>query len=122
MSTQREAQHIYDTLRDAHIGEVDLGFARYKLLVADSLPDDEWAHTDTDLHEIVLHASLDDGRAREFLMHELTHCVLEIVGYTSEDADAVYSDTNEDMTIKLSRGWLLLLRLNPDLVSIIAKN
>jgi hypothetical protein len=69
-----------------------------------------------------LHASLDDGRAREFLMHELTHCVLEIVGYTSEDADAVYSDTNEDMTIKLSRGWLLLLRLNPELVSIIAKN
>jgi hypothetical protein len=55
-------------------------------------------------------------------MHELTHCVLEIVGYTSEDADAVYSDTNEDMTIKLSRGWLLLLRLNPELVSIIARS
>ena len=113
--------HIYDILAERHIGSVDLGFARYKLFTADSLPDDEWAHTDTDLHEIVLHAHRDDGRAREFLMHELTHCVLELAGYTSEDPDKIYEDTNEDMTIKLSRGFLLLVQLNPDLMMALAK-
>ena len=54
-------------------------------------------------------------------MHELTHCVLELAGYTSEDPDKIYEDTNEDMTIKLSRGFLLLVQLNPDLMMALAK-
>lgn len=114
--TDRASVHLFQQLQDLGIETVDVGFARYALRIADDLPVDEWAHTDTDAHEISLRSSLTDGQAREFLMHELTHCVLEIVGYTGENDDATYADTNEDMTIKLSRGFLLLCRLNPRLM------
>ena len=107
--------HIYDRLADENITSVDLGFAAYELRIMEVLHVDEWAHTDTDAHEICLRCDLDDGPAREFLMHELTHCVLEVCGYTSQDVDKVHGDTNEDMTTKLSRGFLLLARLNPEL-------
>jgi len=113
--------HIYDRLADDNITSVDLGFAVYQLRIMEVLHVDEWAHTDTDAHEICLRCDLDDGPAREFLMHELTHCVLEVCGYTSQDVDKVHGDTNEDMTTKLSRGFLLLMRLNPDLMSALAR-
>ena len=113
--------HIYDLLADENITSVDLGFAVYQLRIMETLHVDEWAHTDTDAHEICLRCDLDDGPAREFLMHELTHCVLEVCGYTSQDVDKVHGDTNEDMTTKLSRGFLLLMRLNPDLMSALAR-
>jgi hypothetical protein len=109
--------HIFDQIAALEILHVDLGFSRYRLRVVEQLPDDEWAHTDTDTHEIALRCDLEDGPAREFLMHELTHCVLEVVGYTSEDVGKIHGDTNEDMTTKLSRGFLLLCRLNPELMS-----
>ena len=113
--------HIYDRLADENITSVDLGFAVYQLRIMETLHVDEWAHTDTDAHEICLRCDLDDGPAREFLMHELTHCVLEVVGYTGQDENKIHGDTNEDMTTKLSRGFLLLMRLNPDLMSALAR-
>ena len=114
------AVHLFEEIRQQGITHVDIGFARYALVIRGDLPNDEWAHTDTDLHEIALRSDLSDGQAREFLMHELTHCVLEVVGYTGENDDATYADTNEDMTIKLSRGFLLLCRLNPRLVQLVS--
>lgn len=105
--------HIFKQLEQHDIRSIDLGFAVYAIKTMEELPDDEWAHTDTDLHEICLRHDLDDGPAREFLMHEITHCVLEMCGYTSEDESKTYTDTNEDMTIKLSRAWLCVIRLNP---------
>lgn len=114
--------HIYDRLADENITSVDLGFAVYQLRIMEVLHVDEWAHTDTDAHEICLRCDLDDGPAREFLMHELTHCVLEVVGYTGQDENKIHGDTNEDMTTKLSRGFLLLLRLNPELMAALCES
>ena len=120
--TDRASVHLFQQLQDLRIETVDVGFARYALRVADDLPVDEWAHTDTDAHEICLRCDLDDGPAREFLMHELTHCVLEVVGYTGQDENKIHGDTNEDMTTKLSRGFLLLVRLNPDLMAALCES
>ena len=114
--------HIFDELAAREITSVDLGFARYSLRIMETLHVDEWAHTDTDAHEICLRCDLDDGPAREFLMHELTHCVLEVVGYTGQDDSKIHGDTNEDMTTKLSRGFLLLVRLNPDLMAALCES
>jgi hypothetical protein len=58
-------------------------------------------------------------QAREVLLHEITHCILEVIGYTSNDDEKLFEDTNEDLTTKMSRGLLLVMNLNPILMNLI---
>ena len=99
--------HIFDELAAREITSVDLGFARYSLRIMETLHVDEWAHTDTDAHEICLRCDLDDGPAREFLMHELTHCVLEVVGYTDSQGAAA---ANQALSLRRAEAVAAILK------------
>jgi Zn-dependent peptidase ImmA (M78 family) len=112
--------HIFDLLRKFKITHADLGYAKYEIIITDNIGDNlTWGFTNTGTHTIYLHSSMHNQQARETLLHELTHCILEIIGYTSMDEDKQFQDDNEDLTTKISRGLLLLMNLNPTLMSLL---
>lgn len=115
-----EDNHIFNLLSKNNIQEVDLGYAKYKLIITDNVGDNlTWGYTNTGTHTIYLHSSMHNQQAREVLLHEITHCILEVIGYTSNDNEKSFKDNNEDMTTKMSRGFLLVLNLNPLLMSLL---
>jgi hypothetical protein len=117
---QEDINHIFNLLQRANITEVDLGYAKYKIIITDNLGDNlSWGFTNTGTHTIYLHSAMHNEQAREVLLHEITHCILEVIGYTSNDDEKLFEDTNEDLTTKMSRGLLLVMNLNPILMNLI---
>jgi hypothetical protein len=109
---QEDINHIFNLLQRANITEVDLGYAKYKIIITDNLGDNlSWGFTNTGTHTIYLHSAMHNEQAREVLLHEITHCILEVIGYTSNDDEKLFEDTNEDLTTKMSRGLLLVMNL-----------
>jgi hypothetical protein len=115
--------HIYDLLLKFNINKVNLGYATYDLIITDNIGDNlTWGFTNTGTHTIYLHSSMKNQQARETLLHEVTHCILEVIGYTSNDEEKQFQDDNEDMTTKISRGFLLAINLNPTLFSLLIES
>jgi|APGre2960657373_1045057.scaffolds.fasta_scaffold114648_1 hypothetical protein len=112
-------EHIFSKLEKENILELDAGWARFKIVITDEMDSGVWGYTNLDTHTIFLHKSLQPGPAKEVLMHEITHVILETIGYTSENELAEFSATNEDMTTKISRGVLLFANLNTRLMEIL---
>jgi hypothetical protein len=105
-------EHIFDKLEKEDLLRINIGWAIFKIIITDEMDSGVWGYTNLDTHTIFLHKSLQSGPAKEVLMHEITHVILETIGYTSENELAEFSSSNEDMTTKTSRGILLFLNLN----------
>jgi|OM-RGC.v1.028489034 hypothetical protein len=93
----------------------DSGWRVFKIVHVKDLKDGEdkcWGHTDFDKAIISLDSSMDINTYRETLLHEITHTVLETVGY---GADENVTGTNENLTVQVSRGFLQAFRLNKEL-------
>ena len=114
--------HILELIIKNKITTVDLGYAKFKLTITKYMPDpNAWGLTDTNTQTIHILDCMDNQQAREVIIHEITHAMFEVIGYTSEDPDKVMEDTNEDMTIKVSRGLMMLMNLNPKLFELLIK-
>lgn len=118
-----ENYHIYDRLVQENITTLDAGYRKFDLKFKRSLKVDKhkaFGSTDWDKGEICLITSQAHVDARETLLHELLHVVLDHVGLGGdEDTDMVIPRTNEQMVTLLTRGLLLLMNLNPKLFAII---
>ena len=70
----------------------------------------------TDFHTgfIFLDETMNEDLLHEIILHELTHIILEVGGI--EDGIKV---NNEDVVYKVSRGYRLLARLNPELMGVL---
>lgn len=112
-------KHIFEKIKDSNISFVDVGWAKFKIVITDEMDSGVWGYTNLDTHTIYLHPASANGPAKETLFHEMTHLVLEVSGYTSEDEECKFESTNEDMTVRITRGMLLLFNLNKELMEIL---
>ena len=122
MQTNKE-QHIVDRLAEESITEVLVGYRSYTLNIKRGLKEANekcFGSADFDKGIISLEKDMDHETARETLVHELTHIVLELCGLGGhEETGIVPTHTNEEMTTLISRGWLMLINLNQKLFEII---
>jgi Zn-dependent peptidase ImmA (M78 family) len=114
---------FYKKLRAANITSVNVGYRTYTLHIKKGLRQDSdklYGLTEFDDGKISLEENMDYETARETLLHELTHIVLELGGLGgSESDDSVLAMKNEEMTTTISRGLLMLMNLNSKLFEII---
>ena len=115
--------NILDRLAEEGITEVLVGYRSYKLNIKRGLREASekcYGLADFDKGVISLEKDMDHETARETLVHELTHVVLELCGSGGhEETGMVSAYTNEEMTTLISRGWLMLINLNQKLFEII---
>lgn len=118
-----EAYHIYNRLVQEDITTVDAGYRKFDLKFKRTLKVDNhkaFGSTDWDTGEICLVTNQAHVDARETLLHEIMHVVLENVGLGGHETTGIVTRrTNEEMVTLISRGLLLLMNLNPKLFSII---
>lgn len=114
---------LYKQIKEAGITSINAGYRTYTLHIKKGLRQDSaklYGLTEFDDGKISLEESMDYETARETLLHELTHVVLELTGLGGSEADdSVLAMKNEEMTTLISRGLLMLINLNPELFGII---
>ena len=119
----KDKKHIYNKLIDKEIGEIFLGWATFTFeLHSDLYEGDQkvdglciW-----DERKIKLEMNLDDIDARETIIHEIYHCMLESVGLDEKNFDQqrIFL-TNEQLVVALSKQTRTLHHLNPKLFATI---
>lgn len=119
----KKSPTIIDRLQKEGITEIDAGYRKYKLIFTTAISHNGsacWGLTDFEKGTISLHKNMEHDLAKEILLHEMTHVILELGGLGgNEDDDIVSGQTNEHITIQVSRGFMLLMRLNKQLFDII---
>lgn len=117
--------HIYNKLIDNEIFYVDLGWKKFTFELHANLKYngdgvDGVTHLDTGL--IQLEMDLDDDTAKETILHEILHCVLETLGLDERNfPNNTIQVTNEQLTYSLSRGMITVGKLNPGLMELLFK-
>ena len=109
----------------------DAGYRKFKIIVKDNIVEtgcECWGVTDFDECTISLRSTPDSETARETLLHEITHILLEMCGFGGHEKGELgdkYPDgyipnaSNEFLTLGVSRGFMLAFNLNKDLFEII---
>jgi hypothetical protein len=119
----KEKRHIYNKFIDKEITGVDLGWAKFTFELHSDLYQDEqkvdgcclW-----DEYKIKLEMNLSDSDARETIIHELYHCMLEGAGFDEKNFDQQRMFlTNEQLVVALSKQTMTLHHLNPKLFATI---
>lgn len=116
-------------LADKKISSVDFGYAKYKIIFIKNLHEGEdscWGVSDFDAYEIRMDTSIPYDIGREVLLHEIMHGVINLVGFGGynenprgvEVGDGYVPDTtNEFLTDSITKGILLVMKLNKKLFS-----
>jgi hypothetical protein len=113
-------EHIFDLIKKFGVTTVDVGYAKYKLIVTKEIPENEvFGYTNPGTYTIYLNQDMENGPARETLLHEITHAIFEVTGFTSDNLETKFEESNEDLTLKVSRGYMLLINLNPVLMNLL---
>ena len=116
-------RHIYNKLSDKLINSLDLGWTSMDLELHSQLFCGESkvdGVTEFDIKKIKLEADLSDSDARETIIHEIYHCMLESVGFHENNFDASKMLlTNEQLVIALSKQTMTLKKLNPVIFSLL---
>lgn len=119
----KKSPTIIDRLQEEGITEIDAGYRKYKLILTTAISYNGsacWGLTDFEKGTISLHKNMEHDLAKEILLHEMTHVILELGGLGGNEEDGIVSGhTNEHITIQVSRGFMLLMRLNKQLFDII---
>ena len=117
-----DKNHVLYKILDAEILEVESGWRKFKIQLQDRITHQGVpCHGVTDFDDCTI--SLDPGMksdlALEVVIHELFHILLEGVGMGGDEEDLISSMKNEQATSIISRGFMQLSRLNPELFDII---
>ena len=119
----REKKHIYNKFIDREITDVNVGWATFVIELHSDLHQDDqkvdgccvW-----DEYKIKLEMSLSDNDARETIIHEIYHCMLEGAGLDEKNFDSQRMFlTNEQLVVSLSKQTMALHNLNPKLFATI---
>tara|TARA_R110002020_G_scaffold464430_1_gene685124 strand:+ start:678 stop:1163 length:486 start_codon:yes stop_codon:yes gene_type:complete len=114
--------HILYRILDAGILEVDSGWRKFCIKIQERIiHSGVLCHGLTDFDEctISFDPSMKKELAVEVVVHELFHIVLESVGMGGDEEDIISTIKNEQATTIISRGYMQLVKLNPDLFDII---
>tara|TARA_R110000744_G_scaffold245359_1_gene362080 strand:+ start:194 stop:574 length:381 start_codon:yes stop_codon:yes gene_type:complete len=118
----KKSKHIFDILEDTPaLREVNGGWGTFTIKVIKGLKSGKqncWGTCDFDTYEIHIEKKMEDGPARETILHEICHMLLELCGMggdgEGENEEFIWA-SNEKLTITMSRAFLLFTRLNPEL-------
>ena len=118
---------IISQIKKAGITCVDAGWRKFRIVFLEVLEDttgeDLYGSVNFDKGTLNLNISLLKGReetTRETLLHEITHILLDITGLGgNSDLEKDIQINNEDLTTRISRGFLLFKNLNPELSEIL---
>lgn len=117
--------NILDRLKAEGITSINAGYRTFQLDIKANIvvEDDEcWGNTCFDKGVIELNKTMGHETARETLIHELTHVVLELSGLGGYNKEGIVAAReNEEITILVSRGFLLLMNLNPELFKVLSE-
>lgn len=118
--------HIYNKLIDNEVASVDLGWSVFDFEIHANLVCGEKevdGVTEFDQKKIKFEMSLDDSTARETIIHELFHCMLEGTGMDEYNFDGkTFQISNEAMVVILTRQLAVIHRLNPLLYPLLFEN
>jgi len=121
-----DESHIYNVLVDYGISSVDMGVCEYDFQLYENLKLDGVCVdgiTEFDERAIKLEMNLDNEHARETIIHEILHCILEHSGLHELNFDGKsIMISNEALVVCLSKHLMQLYRLNPDLFKVIFHN
>ena len=123
MKNKRE--HIKDKITNAKITHLDAGWAKFEFNFTENIPcaPDECAgYTNLNTYKIYVDDRVEPEVFREVLLHEMTHVMLETIGYTNPNDEKEFNPTNEELATNIGRGMLLLMKLNPKLFAILVSN
>ena len=117
---------LYSQLSENKITHLDAGFRSFEFLLVENLNKDGeklYGLTDFDTGKIFLELLMDEETARETLLHEIMHVVLELCGLGGSEDDSsnvLALLNNEQLTTLVSRGLLTSINLNSALYNILA--
>ena len=114
--------HVIYKILDAEILEVESGWRKFKIQMQDRITHQGspcYGVTDFDECTISLDPGMKSDLALEVIIHELFHILLESVGMGGDEEDLICSIKNEQATSIIARGYMQLVRMNPELFEII---
>jgi len=119
----QDPDHIYNILVEQGIHKVDVGYSAYEIELHSNLRQGDTkvdGLTLFDERKIQLDMSLNDETARETILHEILHCLLEGLGLDERHFDQEHIKvTNEQLATALSLQFIMVNRLNPKLISVL---
>jgi hypothetical protein len=119
----KNKKHIYNKLVDKEVCEVNVGWATFEFELHSNLNADDQkvdGLTDFESKKIKLEMNLSDSDARETIIHEIYHCMLESSGYDEKNFDGQRMFlTNEQLVVCLSKQTMVTYTLNPQLYSLL---
>lgn len=118
-----EEDHIYNLLIDEGYHSINLGWANFMFVLEHDL------HHDGDKVDgltefcskaIKLELNLSDSDARETIIHEIIHCLLESSGLDEKNFDghSIFT-TNEYLVVALTKQLTVFNALNPGLMPLL---
>ena len=117
-----KSKHIFETIREnPKLQKVDGGWAIFDIKIVKGLKTAKtncWGTCDFDTYEIHIEEKMEDAPARETILHEICHMLLEFCGMGGDgegDAEEYVYASNESVTITMSRSIMMFVRLNPEL-------
>lgn len=115
-------KHIYEILEEKpHLSFVNGGWATFEIKVTSGLKSGKhacWGICDFDTYLIQVEKKMANDVAKETILHEICHMLLEFCGLGGPDDGEIpeqMSITNEKITITMSRAIIMFARLNPEL-------
>ena len=114
-----EKKSVLTRLEEEKIEFINAGWRSFRVDIRKVIKEDGqkcYGLTDFDEGVVSLARNMAPELARETLLHEITHIVLELCGLGGENIEG---HTNEEVTTLVSRSYLLLMNLNPKLFEII---
>lgn len=120
----KSKKHLFSKLKAKKIDTVDAGWRVFNIIYKTGLKtanDPCFGKTDFDACEIYLDRGMEHGLARETLIHEVFHIMLEGCGLggDEDDVEPLFVKNNESLTMLTSRAFLLLANLNSELFKIL---
>ena len=120
--TAKKDKHIFQILDDKpSLRQVNAGWAPFTIKIVSGLKSGKqncWGTCDFDTYEIYIEKKMENEVAKETILHEICHMLLEFCGMggegEGENEEYVYA-SNEKLTITMSRALLMFTRLNPEL-------
>ena len=116
-----DKSHIYNRFIEEGISSINLGWEIFGVELHSELYCEEVkvdGVTEFESHTIKLEMNLSDKDARETIIHEIYHCMLEGCGLDEKNFDGNRMLlTNEQLVVALSKQTLLVHNLNPKLNS-----
>jgi len=115
-------KNILERLQEEKL-EINAGFRTFRVDIKRVLKEEGqrcFGLTDFDNGVVSLDKDMNPQLAKETVLHELTHIVLELCGLGGDETTGLVRETqNEELTTLVSRSLLLLINLNPALFRIL---